>query len=135
VLYAGPVMAPAAYKWKISLNENSKNVAWWNEYPEWNHNETSGWIGQPLEKPYSVVELRSILEHERVQKRMELMERLLSGNRPTPEVVQAQGDGALQQVLWTVMFGDFVSLYLALANNIDPSPVDLQEKLKIELNK
>jgi glucose/mannose-6-phosphate isomerase len=135
VIYAGPLLAPAAYKWKISFNENSKNIAWWNEYPEWNHNETSGWIGQPIEKVYGVIELRSNLEHERVQKRFELMERLLSGKRPAPNVVQAEGENILQQLLWTVVFGDFVSLYLALLNNIDPSPVDLQEKIKIELNK
>jgi glucose/mannose-6-phosphate isomerase len=135
VIYSGPLLAPAAYKWKISFNENSKNLAWWNEYPEWNHNETSGWIGQPIDKVYGVVELRSNLEHEKIQKRFELMERLLSGKRPAPNTVQAQGEGILQQLLWTVVFGDFVSLYLALLNNIDPSPVDLQEKIKIELNK
>jgi glucose/mannose-6-phosphate isomerase len=135
VIYAGPLLAPAAYKWKISFNENSKNLAWWNEYPEWNHNETSGWIGQPVDKVYGIVDLRSNLEHEKIQKRFELMERLLSGKRPAPNVVQAQGESILQQMLWTVVFGDFVSLYLALLNNIDPSPVDLQEKIKVELNK
>lgn len=135
VIYAGPLLAPAAYKWKISFNENSKNIAWWNQLPEWNHNETSGWIGQPNEKLYAVVDLRSSLEHPQVQKRFELAERLLSGKRPAVNVVEAQGDTILQQMLWTVMFGDFVSLYLALLNNVDPSPVDLQEKFKVELNK
>jgi len=134
VVYAGPLMSPAAYKWKISFNENSKNIAWWNEAPEWNHNETSGWLGQPIDKVYGVVDLRSNLEHERVQLRFELLERLLSGRRPAPEVVQAQGSTLLQQLLWTVMFGDFVSLYLALINNIDPSPVEVQERIKVELN-
>ncbi len=32
-----------------------------------------------------------------------------------------------------ITLGDFVSLYLALLNNIDPTPVDLIEKLKLEL--
>lgn len=135
VIYAGSLLSPAAYKWKISFNENSKNIAWWNQSPEWNHNETSGWIGQPNEKLYAVVDLRSNLEHPQVQKRFELAERLLSGKRPAPNIVQAQGDTILQQMLWTVVFGDFVSLYLALLNNVDPSPVDLQEKFKVELSK
>ena len=38
VIYAGPLLAPVAYKWKINFNENAKNVAWWNQYPEFNHN-------------------------------------------------------------------------------------------------
>ena len=33
VVYAGPLLAPAAYKWKISFNENAKNVAWWGVLP------------------------------------------------------------------------------------------------------
>lgn len=133
-VYAGPLLAPAAYKWKISFNENAKNVAWWSAYPEWNHNELAGWTSHPVDKVYGVIDLRSNLEHERIQKRFELAERMLSGKRPAPEVVQAQGETLLQQLLWTVLFGDFVSIYLALLNNVDPSPVDIQERFKQELN-
>ena len=133
VIYGGPLMAPAAYKWKISFNENAKTIAWWNEAPEWNHNETSGWLEQPIDKPYAVVDLRSNLEHPQVQKRFDLLARLLSGRRPAPETVQAEGQNVLEQMLWTIMFGDFTSLYLALVNNVDPSPVDLQERIKKEL--
>lgn len=134
VLYAGPQMSPAAYKWKISFNENSKNIAWASEVPELNHNEISGWIGRPIEKPYAVVELRSSLEHPRILRRFEVMEKLLSGQRPAPEIVEVQGSNLLEQLLWTVVFGDFVSIYLALVNGINPTPVELQEKFKLELN-
>lgn len=134
VIYAGPLLAPAAYKWKISFNENAKNVAWWNQFPELNHNEFIGWASHPVDKPYGVIDLRSNLEHPRVQKRFEVTERLLSGLRPAPYVVQAQGDNAIQQLLWTVAFGDFVSIYLALINGVNPAPVELVEKFKIALN-
>lgn len=133
VIYAGPKLFPAAYKWKISFNENAKNVAWCNQYPEFNHNEFMGWTSHPIEKPYKIVELRSNLENERVQKRFEVSERLLSGRRPAPEVVHVQGETILQQLLWAVAFGDFVSIYVALLNGLDPSPVDLIEKFKKEL--
>src|SRR5690606_28609310 len=43
VIYSGPKLYPAAYKWKINLNENAKNIAWCNQYPEFNHNEFLGW--------------------------------------------------------------------------------------------
>lgn len=135
VIDAGPLMSPAAYKWKISFNENAKTIAWWNEVPEWNHNETSGWLEQPIEKLYSIIDLQSNLEHPQVQKRFDILARLLSGKRPAPHVVKAEGDDVLEQMLWTIMFGDFTSLYLALLNNVDPSPVDVQEKIKVELSK
>ena len=135
VVYAGPKLYPAAYKWKISFNENAKTVAWCNQYPEFNHNEFLGWTSHPTDKPYKVVNLLADAEHERVLKRFELSERLLSGRKPAAEEVEAQGNTLLAQLLWTVQMGDFVSLYLALLNGLDPTPVDMIEKLKQELAK
>lgn len=134
VVYSGPKLFPAANKFKICLNENAKNVAWVNQYPEFNHNEFVGWSSHPTEKPYAVVEFRSNLEHERIQRRFEVSERLLSGKRPSPEVVIPQGETLIQQLLWTANFGDFTSLYVALLNGLNPTPVDLVEKLKVSLD-
>lgn len=133
VIYGGPKLFPAAYKWKINFNENAKNVAWCNQLPEFNHNEFLGWTSHPVDKPYAVVDLRSNLENDRVQKRFEVSERLLSGLRPRTHVVEAQGTTVLQQLLWTIALGDFVSLYLALLNGLNPTPVELIEKLKKSL--
>lgn len=135
IIYSGPLMSPAANKWKICFNESAKNLAWWNQYPEFNHNEFIGWSGQPVDKPFGVVEIRSDLEYERVQKRFEVSERLLSGMRPAPHVVKPEGKTIPEQLFYASMFGDFVSIYLALLNGINPTPVDLVEKLKQELNK
>jgi len=135
VVYGGPLMAPVAYKWKISFNENAKNVAWWNEFPEFNHNEFLGWSSHPVDKPYAVIDLRSSFEHERVQKRFDLTAKLLSGRRPAPHTVQAEGDTLLEQLLYTMALGDFVSLYMGLLNGLNPTPVELIEKFKVELGK
>ncbi len=135
VIYSGPKLFPAAYKWKISMNENAKNVAWCNVLPEFNHNEFLGWTSHPTSKPYTVIDLRSNLENPRVQKRFEISDRLLSGKRPAAEVVEARGDSLAKQIVWTVALGDFVSLYLALLNGLNPTPVDLIEKLKGEMAK
>lgn len=134
VVYGGPKLWPAAYKWKISFNENAKHIAWANQYPEFNHNEFIGWTEQPVDKPYAVIDLRSSLEHPRVQKRFEVSARLLSGKRPDPIVVEAQGQDLLEQLLWTIALGDFVSIYTALLNGINPTPVDLIEKFKKTLD-
>jgi len=133
VVYGGPLLFPAAYKWKISFNENAKQIAWCNQLPEFSHNEMLGWTEQPVQKPYAVIDLRSNLENERIQKRFEVTERLLSGKRPAPIVVQTKGNSLLEQILWSVALGDFVSLYLALLNGLDPTPVDLIEKFKNSL--
>jgi glucose/mannose-6-phosphate isomerase len=134
VVYSGPRLFPAANKFKICMNENAKNVAWVNQYPEFNHNEFIGWSSHPVDKPYAVVDIRSSLEHPRVQKRFEVAERLLSGKRPSPEVITPQGDSVLKQLLWTSNFADFISIYLALLNGVNPTPVDLVEKFKVALD-
>ncbi len=135
VVYSGPKLFPAANKWKICTNENAKNIAWVNKYPELNHNEFIGWSSHPINKPYGIVEIRSNLELERTQKRFVVTERLLSGKRPAPHVVVPQGETLIQQLVWTSNYSEFVSLYQALLNGLNPTPVDLVEKLKAELNK
>ena len=135
IVYAGPKLWPVANKMKICINENAKNTAWCNQYPEFNHNEFIGWTSHPVEKPFAVVEIRSTLEHERVQKRFAVTEKLLSGNRPHPFVINPKGDSLVEQLLWTVGYADIVSVYLAILNGLNPTPVELVEKLKSELNK
>lgn len=133
IMYSGPKLYPAANKWKICFNENAKNTAWSNYYPEFSHNEFIGWSSHPVEKPFAVVEIRSELEHGRTQKRFEVTERLLSGMRPAPIVVTPRGETVLQQLAWSYALGDFVSSYLGILNGVNPTPVELVEKLKHEL--
>jgi glucose/mannose-6-phosphate isomerase len=133
VFYGGAVTAPVAYKWKISFNENAKNVAFWNEYPEFNHNEFLGWTSHPVEKPFAVFDLISQLEHPQIIKRFEISDRLLSGMRPKATVINLVGDSVIAQLLWASILADYVSIYVAILNGVDPTPVELIEKFKKEL--
>lgn len=133
VFYGGALTAPVAYKWKISFNENAKNVAFWNEYPEFNHNEFLGWTSHPVEKPFAVFDVISQLEHPQIIKRFEISDRLLSGMRPKATVINLVGDSLIAQLLWASILADYVSIYVAILNGVDPTPVDLIEKFKKEL--
>lgn len=133
VFYGGSLTAPVAYKWKISWNENAKNVAVWNQYPEVNHNEFIGWTSHPVEKPFAIFDLISPLEHPQIARRFEISDRLLSGQRPKATVVTLAGDSLIAQLLWGSILADFVSIYVAILNGVDPTPVPLIEKLKTEL--
>ncbi len=133
VVYAGPTLASAAYKWKIDINENAKNLAFYNVLPEFNHNEFVGWTSHPVQKPYAVIELTSNLDHPQIQKRFEISNRLLSGKMPKPIEVRAEGKSQIEQLLWTILLGDFTSIYLGILNGVNPTPVELVEKLKKEL--
>lgn len=133
VIYSGSRMAPVGYKWKISFNENAKNVAFCNEFPEFNHNEFIGWASHPIEKPYAVFDLISGFEHPQILKRFRVTDQLLSGLRPKSIPVELQGESVIAQMLWGCLLADFVSIYLAILNGVNPTQVDLIEKFKQEL--
>lgn len=133
VFYGSPLTAPLAYKWKISWNENAKNTAFWNEYPEFNHNEFLGWTSHPVEKPFAIFDLVSSFDRLRVLQRFELSDRLLSGMRPHSVSIDMKGDTLMAQLMWGAILADFSSTYVAILNQVDPAPVVLIEKLKQEL--
>ncbi|MDO4872105.1 MAG: bifunctional phosphoglucose/phosphomannose isomerase [bacterium] len=135
VFLSASEFSPVAYKWKISWNENAKNVSFWNEYPEFNHNEFLGWSAQPVEKLFAIFNLRSSFENPQIAKRFRISDALLEGKRPTAREIELQGATPLEQMLWGSILADFASIYLAILNNENPTPVELIEKLKVELVK
>ena len=47
--------------------------------------------------------------------------------------VDAAGEGRLAQLLDLMYLGDWTSYYLALANDVDPGPIDAITQLKARL--
>ncbi len=133
IFYGSPLTAPLAYKWKISWNENGKNVAFWNQYPEFNHNEFLGWYSHPVEKPFAVFDLHSSFDSARIEQRMELSDKILSGRRPQAQGITLKGETMLAQLVWGSILADFASIYVAILNGVDPTPVEIIERLKLEL--
>ncbi len=131
VIYAGPSLAFPAMKWKIGFNENAKNIAFYNFLPEFNHNEFIGW-SYPERSGLKVIELRSDLDSKHVSRRFDVTNKLLSHSF-APIEVMALGDSRLQQMVWTIILGEYTATYLALLNGVDPFPVELVERLKHEL--
>lgn len=133
VFFGSDLTAPLAYKWKISWNENAKNTAWHNVYPEFNHNEFMGWSAHPLEKPFFTMDLVTDLDLPRVAQRMKLSDQILSGRRPKALPLKLVGENYLQQAVWNSVLADFTSIYLAVLNGVNPEPVALIEDLKKSL--
>lgn len=134
VFYGGELTWPLAYKCKISWNESAKNLAFYNQYPEFNHNEFIGWSSHPIEKPFVVFDLYSDLERPRIRERMELSDRLLSGMRPKAQILELRGETLLKQLLWGLALADMASIYTGILNGVNPEPVELVERLKKELS-
>ena len=128
----GPVGATAAQRWKTQINENANSPAFWSSHPELCHNEVQGWgqHGDVTRQVFSMVNLRHDAEHPQVMRRFELVEDLLREVVAGMEEVRAEGEGDLAQLLDLVLFGDFVSLYMAAQEGLDPGPVPVLVELK-----
>lgn len=128
------INAPVALRWKCQFNENSKNPAFFHLFPELNHNELVGWEERtgPGEK-FCLILLRDDLEPIRLKKRIEVTKELIQSHVGEVIEVEAEGESPLAKILSLVYLGDYVSVYLAFLNGVDPSPVDkivfLKEKL------
>lgn len=133
VIYGGYDTRFLAYKWKISFNENSKNIAFCNYYPESSHNEFIGWTSHPIEKPFVIFDLISDLEHPQILKRFEVSDRLLSGKRPKANPVHLPGETLFEKLVAGQVLAEFVTIYTGILNNVDPGPTALTTKLKQEL--
>lgn len=123
-----------AYRWKTQINENAKQPGYWNVFPELNHNETVGYeLGSDLMENGKAIMLKNGLELERNQLRMEIMEALFEEEGIDYSIVRAPNGDKFTRIIGQIYLGDYFSVYLALLNDVDPSPVELIENFKERL--
>jgi glucose/mannose-6-phosphate isomerase len=124
----------AATRWKGQFNENAKCLAYWNVYPELNHNELVGFEAPPdLLRSLFLIHLRDSTDHPRVQARMEIVTRLLAERIGGMAEFSGQGETMLARLFSLIYLGDFTSVYLSLIYGINPKPVQVIDYLKQEL--
>lgn len=132
----GALGAAAAQRWKTQINENAKTQAWWSSQPELCHNEICGWgqNGDVTRQTITAVALRHEAEHPQVGRRFDLVGEIMREVVADVIEVRASGEGDLAQLFDLVLFGDYVSLWLAAQSGVDPGPVPVLGELKSELS-
>jgi glucose/mannose-6-phosphate isomerase len=129
---AGPTTA-VARRWKTQLNENADAAAFASQLPEANHNEICGWDRGRAAAPLAGVFLEDPDHHPRVRRRIELAAAEVERAGAPALRVAARGDTRLERVLSLVLLGDLTSVYLAVLEGIDPTPVEPIERFKAAL--
>jgi glucose/mannose-6-phosphate isomerase len=131
----GLLGATAAQRWKTQVNENAKSPAFWSAQPELCHNELCGWgqSGDVTRQLLTMVQLRHDAEHPQVSRRFDLVRQLVGEVVADIIEVRAEGDSDLAQLFDLILVGDFVSLWLAAQEGLDPGPVPVLTTLKAQL--
>jgi glucose/mannose-6-phosphate isomerase len=133
VLYSAASLEGVAVRWRQQINENAKMLCWHNVVPEMNHNEIVGW--KDKRDDCAVIFLRSREDYERTQMRIEINKKMIRKSTSQCYELYAEGKSYLEQALYLVHIGDWLSWYLAAEHSVDPNEVKAIDFLKGELLK
>ncbi len=123
-------------RWRGQIAENGKALAFGHVLPEMNHNELVGWkVLENEMQEMSVLFLRDKADHARVQIRMGITKEIIGKYTSHITEVWSEGNGLLARMFSLIYLGDWVSYYLAILHEEDPTPVAVINYLKTELGK
>lgn len=137
IIFGSPGLTRVAGKrLKTQFNENSKATAHLALFPELDHNEIVN-LGELKrgQHNFSLILFRDEQDHFKVQKSIEIVKSLIGANLGGVHEVQSTGRSRLTRLFSMILFGDFVSVYLALINRIDPTPVEVIARFKKEISR
>lgn len=123
-------------RWRGQISENAKILAYGNVYPEMNHNELVGWkLNEDILKKIILIILHDVDDNPRVKLRMKITEKIYKKYADNVIKLYSECDSRLARIFDLIYLGDWVSFYLAILNEVDPTPVDAINYLKNELEK
>jgi len=112
---------------KIKINENGKTQAFWYVFPELNHNEMAGLKNMRIDPVFIIFKGRH--SNPKNIQRAEIFEKILS------EVgsfinIETKGESKLEEIMYSLLLGDWISYYMALKSETNPTPVKVVEDFK-----
>jgi glucose/mannose-6-phosphate isomerase len=131
LIYGAGITTEVAHRWKTQINENSKTMCYYEVFSELNHNAVVGYrFPQDLLPKTMVILLDSDLLHERIRLRYAVTQKLLDKAGIQNQTLKGEGKSALSQMMGLVLYGDYVSYYLAILSQADPTEVQSIDYLK-----
>jgi glucose/mannose-6-phosphate isomerase len=128
------LLEPVGLRWRCQFEENSKILSYGHTVPEMNHNEIVGWEQTAhLTGRLSVILLEDREAHEKVKQRLKIVRDLISDLAVSSHLLKTTGQSRLTRMFSLVQFGDWVSYYLAVINEVDPTPIAKIDLLKSRL--
>jgi glucose/mannose-6-phosphate isomerase len=123
---ADPVSALIALRWKNQFSENSKRLAFCSALPELNHNEMVAMCASC----HSQTQLLYLTLASEIAAFDRVSLDLVRAHVAEVILVPALGRNHLEKVLFLTCYGDFVSVWLALLQAIDPTPIAAIDEFK-----
>ena len=134
VVYVSNHNISLAYNWKIKLNETGKIPAFYNVFPELNHNEMTGFdikdATKELGNKFYFIILKDIEDNPKISKRMEVLEKLYKERNLRVEAIELKGKDIWHKIFSSLILADWVAYYTALGYGLEPEQVPMVEEFK-----
>ncbi|TDD33473.1 mannose-6-phosphate isomerase [Actinomadura sp. KC06] len=153
---SSPLAATAAYRLCCQLNENAKYPGVFGEVPEAGHNQVMAFDGHfgrgaapspsssdpddffrdrvdDPEHGLHLVLMRDVEEHPQVRKRCDASVDIARDRGVAVTQIGAEGEHPLERIATLIALADYVTVYLAIALGVDPTPVPAIQELKARI--
>ncbi|MCS7010623.1 MAG: bifunctional phosphoglucose/phosphomannose isomerase [Anaerolineales bacterium] len=132
-VYGAGILAPVARRWKTQINELAKAGAGFEILPEADHNALAGLENPEMLSQTITLFLQAGADHPRNRLRVHLTRQAFLVAGLNQDMVEAQGRSPLAQMWTTLLLGDYIAFYLAIAYGVDPTPVEALQAFKAAL--
>ncbi|MGC8776115.1 MAG: bifunctional phosphoglucose/phosphomannose isomerase [Minisyncoccia bacterium] len=137
IIYSSENNKSLAYNWKIKFNESSKIPAFYNVFPELNHNEMQGFDVLPQTKKLSenfyFLFLYDQNDDLKIKKRMIITANLYKKRDLKVKLINLKEKNNWLKIFNVLFLGDWISYYLAKMYNTDFEKVKMVEEFKKRL--
>lgn len=120
----------AAIRFKSSLQENTKSHAMIEDVIEASHNGIVSWERPSTVKP---ILLRGKNDYVKTKERWKILEEYFEKNGVAYREVISVNGSILSKLICLIYMLDYASIYCAVLNNVDPSPVTSIDFVKARL--
>lgn len=134
VIYASNQNLPIAYNWKIKFNETGKIPAFYNIFPELNHNEMQGFSDEKNSDKFHFIFLHDSYDNSRIEQRMNVLSILFEERGFGVTNLELSGQNAFEKVFSNLLIADWTALEIAKIKGTDPQSVPFIEEFKKRLN-
>ena len=127
-----PALEGVVLRWRNDFNENAKVLACISQLPEMSHNEIVGLQGNGSPDSKAPLFLSKRKKDSPAFERLDITIRILEEFGYRPAEIPVEGGTDLERILYGILLGDYVSVYLAVLKGVDPHAVDLIDSIRVE---
>ncbi len=138
IIYTSTKNLSIAYNWKIKFNETGKIPAFYNVFPEMNHNELTGFDLNNKTKAFASkfvpIFIFDSKDNPKIARRMQVAKKIYQDKGLECLELALEGQSDLQKVFSALLIADWAAFYTALANGAEPNEVKMVEGFKKEIS-